>query len=234
MLEVQGIDVSYGDVKVLHDVSFVVESGEIVSIVGSNGSGKSTILKAISGILRPSRGQIRFDGQDLVRRKPHEIVALGVAHVPEGRRLFSKMSVRENLYLGALVNKNEQDRQRRLEEVFEIFPRLKERMHQRAGTLSGGEQQMVAIARGLMSAPKLLMVDECSLGLMPTLVEQIFEVIDRLHDQGTTILLVEQRVHEALELADRACVLQTGRIVLQGTGKELLQSDMVRKAYLGI
>ena len=234
MLEVQGIDVSYGDVTVLHDVSFRVERGEIVSIVGSNGAGKSTILKAISGILHPDRGQIQFDGQNVERRKPHEIVAMGLAHVPEGRRLFSRMSIRENLLLGALVNKDEQDRLRRLEEVFEIFPRLKERIHQRAGTLSGGEQQMVAIARGLMSAPKLLMVDECSLGLMPTLVEQLFEVIDRLHEEGTTILLVEQRVHEALELADRAYVLQTGRIVLQGTGKELLQSDMVREAYLGI
>jgi branched-chain amino acid transport system ATP-binding protein len=234
VLEVQGIDVSYGDVRVLHGVSFRVERGEIVSIVGSNGAGKSTVLKAISGILRPNRGQIWFDGQDLGRRKPHEIVAMGLAHVPEGRRLFSRMSVRENLYIGALVNKDEQDRLRRLEEVFEIFPRLKERIHQRAGTLSGGEQQMVAIARGLMSAPKLLMVDECSLGLMPTLVEQIFDVIDRLHEEGTTILLVEQRVHEALELADRAYVLQTGRIVLEGTGKELLQSDMVREAYLGI
>ena len=234
MLEATAIEVSYGDVSVLHKVSFHVGQGEVVAIIGSNGAGKSTILKTISGLLHPDAGQIKFDEQNIERRKPHEIVAMGLVHVPEGRRLFRKMSVRENLYLGAFVNKDEQDRLHRLEEVFEVFPRLKERMNQRAGTLSGGERQMLAIARGLMSAPKLLMIDECSLGLMPTLVEQIFEVIRRLHEEGTTILLVEQRIHEALELADRAYVLQTGRIVLEGTGKELLQSDLVREAYLGM
>ena len=234
MLEVSRISVSYGDVTVLHDVSFTVEQGEVVSIVGSNGSGKSTLLKTISGLLPLVSGHITFRGNPIDQMKPHEIVAKGLAHVPEGRRVFGKMSVRENLMLGALVNKDPQDRLRRLDEVFELFPRLKERMAQRAGTLSGGEQQMLAIARGLMSAPQLLMIDECSLGLMPTLVEHIFEVIDRLHREGTTILLVEQRVHEALELADRAYVLQTGRIVLSGSGKELLASDLVREAHLGI
>jgi branched-chain amino acid transport system ATP-binding protein len=234
VLEVSRISVSYGDVTVLHDVSFTVEQGEVVSIVGSNGSGKSTLLKTISGLLPLVSGHITFRGNPIDQMKPHEIVAKGLAHVPEGRRVFGKMSVRENLMLGALVNKDPQDRLRRLDEVFELFPRLKERMAQRAGTLSGGEQQMLAIARGLMSAPQLLMIDECSLGLMPTLVEHIFEVIDRLHREGTTILLVEQRVHEALELADRAYVLQTGRIVLSGSGKELLASDLVREAYLGI
>lgn len=234
MLEVKGIQVSYGGVPVLHDVSFHVEEGEIVSIVGSNGAGKSTILKTISGLLHPDVGTIRFETQDIERRKPHEIVALGIAHVPEGRHLFSKMSVWENLYVGAYVNKDQEDRLRQLKRVFEIFPRLKERQNQRAGTLSGGERQMLAIARGLMSKPRMLMLDECSLGLMPTLVDEIFKVIGHLHEQGTTIVLVEQRLHEALDLSNRAYVLQTGRIVLEGTGKEVLQSDLVREAYLGI
>ncbi len=234
MLEVNGIQVSYGDVTVLRDVSFHVEQGEIVSIVGSNGAGKSTILKAISGLLAPDRGGVKFEGRNIEQKKPHEIVAMGLAHVPEGRRLFSKMSVRENLYLGALVCREEAQRLRRLDEVFELFPRMKERIHQRAGTLSGGEQQMLAIARGIMSSPKLLMLDECSLGIMPTLCIQIFDVIRRLNKEGMTILLVEQRVHEALKLAHRGYVLQTGRIVQEGSGQELLDSDMVRKAYLGM
>lgn len=234
MLEVNGIQVSYGDVTVLRDISFRVEQGEMVSIVGSNGAGKSTILKALSGLLHPDVGQIRFDGQNIEQKKPHEIVAMGLAHVPEGRRLFSKMSVRENLYLGALVCKQEEQRLRRLDEVFALFPRLKERINQRAGTLSGGERQMLAIARGIMSSPKLLMLDECSLGIMPTLCIQIFDVIRELNQEGMTILLVEQRVHEALKLAHRGYVLQTGSIVLEGTGQELLDSDMVRKAYLGM
>jgi len=234
VLEVKGVEVSYGDVTVLRDVSFSVEQGEIVSIVGSNGAGKSTILKAVSGLLHPDVGVITFEGQDIGASKPHEIVAMGLAHVPEGRRLFSKMSVRENLYLGALVCKEEAQRLRRLDEVFDLFPRLKERIHQRAGTLSGGEQQMLAIARGIMSSPRLLMLDECSLGIMPTLCVQIFDVIRELNQEGMTILLVEQRVHEALKLAHRGYVLQTGRIVMAGTGQELLDSDMVRKAYLGM
>jgi branched-chain amino acid transport system ATP-binding protein len=234
VLEVKGVDVSYGDVTVLRGVSFHVERGEIVSIVGSNGAGKSTILKAVSGLLHPDVGEITFEGRDIAASKPHEIVAMGLAHVPEGRRLFSKMSVRENLYLGALVCKEEEQRLRRLDEVFELFPRMKERINQRAGTLSGGERQMLAIARGIMSSPKLLMLDESSLGIMPTLCVQIFDVIQRLNEEGMTILLVEQRVHEALKLAHRGYVLQTGSIVLEGTGQELLDSDMVRKAYLGM
>jgi len=234
MLEVKGIRVSYDGVRVLHDVSFHVGQGEIVSIVGSNGAGKSTILKTLSGLLPLDAGEIRFNGVDITRQKPHEIVKMGIAHVPEGRHLFSKMAVWENLYMGAYVNKQEEARLRQLELVFGLFPRLKERRNQLAGTLSGGERQMVAIARGLMSAPKLLMLDECSLGIMPTLVEQIFEIVKQLNEEGTTLLLVEQRVHEALELADRGYVLQTGRIVLEGTGEELLQSELVRKAYLGM
>jgi len=234
MLEVNGIQVSYGGVRVLHDVSFHVDQGETVSMIGSNGAGKSTILRAISGLLHLDVGEIRFNGVNIEEKKPHEIVKMGIAQVPEGRHLFSKMTVWENLYIGAFVNKNEQERLRQIDLVFGLFPRLKERQNQTAGTLSGGERQMVAIARGLMSAPKLLMLDECSLGLMPTLVEQIFEVIDRLNEEGMTILLVEQRVHEALELAHRGYCLQTGRIVLEGTGEELLESDLVRKAYLGM
>jgi branched-chain amino acid transport system ATP-binding protein len=234
MLEVKDIRASYVGVPVLSDISFHIDEGEIVAIVGSNGAGKSTILKTVSGVMHPDAGSITFQGQNIERRKPHEIVAMGLAHVPEGRRLFSGMNVWENLYLGAHVNKDEEGRLRSLERVFEIFPRLKERQSQRAGTLSGGERQMLAIARGLMSSPRLLMLDEVSMGLMPVLVEEIFEVISHLHEEGTTILLVEQRVHEALEMANRAYVLQTGRIVLEGTGKELLQSNLVRKAYLGM
>ena len=234
MLEVRGITVSYGDVPVLYDVSFQVEEGEIVSIVGSNGAGKSTILRTISGLLHPERGEIEFFGERIDRREPHEIVKMGIAHVPEGRRLFNKRTVWENLYLGAYVSESEQGNSRQMERVFEVLPILRERKNQRAGTLSGGQQQMLAIGRGLMSRPKLLLMDECSLGLQPTLVERIFELIKQLHEEGMTILLVEQRVHEALELADRAYVLQTGRIVLQGKGTDLLQSDLVRQAYLGM
>lgn len=234
MLEVRRIRVSYGDVPVLYDVSFHVEEGEVVAIVGSNGAGKSTILRTISGLLHPDSGEIEFYGERIERREPHEIVRMGVAHVPEGRRLFNKRTVWENLYLGAYISESEEQNARQLERVFEVLPILKQRKNQRAGTLSGGEQQMLAIGRGLMSRPRLLLMDECSLGLQPTLVERIFDLIGQLHSEGMTILLVEQRVHEALELADRAYVLQTGRIVLQGTGKELLRSDLVRQAYLGM
>ena len=234
MLEVRRISVSYGDVPVLHDISFRVEEGEVVSIIGSNGAGKSTILKTMSGLLHPDSGEVEFCAKRIERCEPHEIVKMGLVHVPEGRRLFSKRTVWENLYLGAYTSDSEQENSRQMEKVFEILPILKERKDQRAGTLSGGEQQMLAIGRGLMSRPKLLLMDECSLGLQPTLVEWIFRLIGQLHDERMTILLVEQRVHEALELADRAYVLQTGRLVLEGTGKELLQSDLVRQAYLGI
>jgi branched-chain amino acid transport system ATP-binding protein len=226
--------VSYGDVPVLHGVSFRVEEGEVVSIVGSNGAGKSTILRTVSGLMHPDAGEIAFCGRRVDRLDPHEIVRMGIAHVPEGRRLFARKTVWENLYLGAYVRDSEQENARQMERVFQVLPILKERRNQAAGTLSGGEQQMLAIGRGLMSRPKLLLMDECSLGLQPTLVERVFQLIDELHQNGMTILLVEQRVHEALELADRAYVLQTGRVVLEGTGEELLQSDLVRQAYLGM
>jgi len=234
VLEVNGIQVSYDGVTALRDVSFHVEQGEIVSIIGSNGAGKSTVLKAISGLLRPDAGQILFSGTRIDREEPHSIAARGIAHVPEGRRLFSSLTVWQNLYLGAYTNKSEEDRQRCLTQVFEIFPRLKERQSQLAGTLSGGEQQMLAIGRGLMLQPKLLMLDEPSLGLMPILVTEVFRVIKEISQMGMTILLVEQNVRKSLTMADRAYVLQTGRVVLEGTGEELLQSDLVCTAYLGM
>jgi len=234
VLEVKNIKVCYDDVPALHDVSFEVREGEIVSIVGSNGAGKSTILKTISGLLHPVSGEIRFEGERIDRDPPYAIVAKGIAHVPEGRRIFSRMTVLENLLLGAYTRKSQEERAETLERIFELFPILKERRNQRAGTLSGGEQQMLAIARGLMSRPKLLMLDEPSLGLMPILVTKLFDTIKRINEEGITILLVEQNVREALELADRAYVLVTGNIVLEGTGRELLEAEMVKKAYLGM
>jgi branched-chain amino acid transport system ATP-binding protein len=234
MLTVDHIQVSYDEVPAIHDISFWIGAGEIVSIIGATGAGKSTLLRAISGLLQPDRGAIEFLGRKIDHLSPHQIVAMGISHVPEGRRLFQYMTVQRNLLLGAYTQKSEQDREEMLQQIFDIFPVLQERMHQRAGTLSGGEQQMLAIARGLMSRPKLLMLDEPSLGLMPILVTQVFDTIRRIKAEGATILLVEQNVREALELADRAYVLQTGNIVLEGTGEELLETDLVRKAYLGI
>jgi len=234
MLEVSHIRVCYDQVPAIHDVSFRIEEGEIVSIVGANGAGKSTLLKTISGLLHPDPGRIEFLGKGIDQLPAHRIVELGISHVPEGRRIFQYMTVQRNLRLGAYTQKAEEIREETLRQVFEIFPILRERLDQKAGTLSGGEQQMLAIARGLMSRPKLLMLDEPSLGLMPTLVTQVFDTIKRINAEGTTILLVEQNVREALELAHRAYVLQTGNIVLEGTGEELLESDLVRKAYLGI
>ena len=234
MLKVDKIKVCYDEVPALHEVSFEVEEGQIVAIIGSNGAGKTTILKTISGLLHPVSGSIEFEGVRIDRYPTHIVTGMGIAHVPEGRRIFSRMNVLENLYLGAYTRKSEEERKKALKHVFELFPILEERQTQRAGTLSGGEQQMLAIARGLMSRPKLLMLDEPSLGLMPMLVTKLFETIKRINEEGTTILLVEQNVREALELADRAYVLMTGNIVLEGTGKELLETDLVKKAYLGM
>lgn len=234
MLEISHIRVCYDQVPAIHDVSFRIGEGEIVSIIGANGAGKSTLLKTISGLLHPDPGQVEFLGQRIDQLPAHRIVGLGISHVPEGRRIFQYMTVQRNLRLGAYTQKSEEIREETLKQLFEIFPVLKERMDQKAGTLSGGEQQMLAIARGLMSKPKLLMLDEPSLGLMPTLVTKVFETIRRINEEGITILLVEQNVREALELADRAYVLMTGNIVLEGTGEELLETDMVRKAYLGM
>ena len=234
MLEVKGIDASYGDVEVLHDVTFNVEQGEVVALIGANGAGKSTTLKTISGLLRPTKGDILFEGRSICDVAPHNLIGLGIAHVPEGRRLFPGMSVEENLIMGALKGDAKDKRDETREEVFDLFPRLRERRKQYAGTLSGGEQQMCAIARGLMSLPRLLMFDEPSLGLAPILVQEIFKIIERITSQGTTVLIVEQNVKQTLQIAERAYVLENGRVVMQGTGKELSDNEHVKNAYLGV
>ncbi|HVO50651.1 MAG TPA: ABC transporter ATP-binding protein [Thermoanaerobaculia bacterium] len=234
MLEVRNVDVFYGDVQVLWDVSLNVQKGEIVALIGANGSGKTTSLNTISSILTPRKGAVTYEGQALHTREPHDLVGLGIAHVPEARRLFPDMTVKENLLLGALTPDARKSRPEMLEKVYGIFPRLKEREKQAAGTMSGGEQQMCAIARGLMSKPRLLMLDEPSLGLSPILVSDIFRVITEVHEAGVTVLLVEQNVFKTLAVADRAYVLENGRIVLEGTGKDLLNDEHVKKAYLGV
>ena len=235
MLDVKNIRVSYDHIPAIHDVSFRVDMGEIVTIVGSNGASKTTIIRAIAGILRLDHGEIRFLDEPIEKLPSYERVARGISLVPEGRHIFGKLSVHDNLLLGAHLETSPEEIQRRLEQAYELFPRLRERRGQKAGTLSGGEQQMLAIARGLMANPKLLMLDEPSLGLMPKLVMQVFDVIDQLREErGLTILLVEQNVYNALELSDRAYVIQNGRVVIEGKGEELLESDVVRKAYLGM
>lgn len=233
MLKVKNINSGYGNVPVLFDLSLEVKQGEMVSIVGSNGAGKSTLIKTLSGIIKPTNGEIEFMNERIDNIPAYKIVEKGIAHVPEGRQVFSKMSVRDNLLLGAFIIDSESKKTARLKEVYELFPILKEREYQKAETLSGGEQQMLAIARGLMSDPKLLMLDEVSLGLAPVLVERVMDALKQIKDE-VTILMVEQKVQEALEIADRGYVLQNGRIVMEGTGEELLQSDMVKKAYLGL
>ncbi|MEW5914558.1 MAG: ABC transporter ATP-binding protein [Thermodesulfobacteriota bacterium] len=235
MLKVQGITVRYAGMPVLRDVSIKVERGRTVGVVGANGAGKSTLLKAIMGSVRLGGGQILFQGQRIDRLRTEEIVRRGVIYVPEGRRLFGPLSVEENLLLGAFTVRDEARKQKNLEHVFTLFPRLAERRSQRVGSMSGGEQQMAAIGRGLMSNPKLLMLDEPSLGLAPKLVSEVFETVRRLQAEGeTTVLLVEQNVLEALELSDWGYVLQTGQIRTQGSAKELLATDEVQKAFLGL
>jgi branched-chain amino acid transport system ATP-binding protein len=234
MLNVENIQLKYSNVPVIHDVSFHVEKGEIVSLIGGNGNGKSTILKGLSGILSPVSGRITFEGQDITKMDAHKIVSLGMSLVPEGRRLFPNLSVHKNLLLGAYLTKNKPEIEKRLDYVCNIFPILKDRIKQKSSTLSGGEQQMLAIGRGLMSKPKLLLLDEPSWGIAPKLVDKIFEVIGEIRKDGVTILLVAQDVQEALDICDRAYVIQTGRIVMAGTGKDLLSSDMIQKAFLGL
>jgi branched-chain amino acid transport system ATP-binding protein len=234
MLEVKKISVSYLGVPVIREVSFKVEEGQMVSIVGSNGAGKSTLLKTISGLLRPLSGEIIFLGKRIDTLPPYAITSAGISHIPEGRKIFAKLSVSDNLLVGAHTRKSKSEVQKSLEEIYGLFSILKERKDQRGETLSGGEQQMLAIARGLMSKPKLMMLDEPSLGLMPSLSVKVIEILKRISSNGTTILLVEQKVKDALELADRAYVLQTGSIVQEGTGADLLKSDSIRKAYLGM
>jgi branched-chain amino acid transport system ATP-binding protein len=233
MLKLKNISAGYGNVPVLYDFSCEVNEGEIVSMVGSNGSGKTTLMRLISGIIKPYSGEIEFLGEPIAKLPAHKIVGLGIAHVPEGRQVFGKLSVRENLLLGAFSVKSDSQKNKRLREMFDLFPILESRQNQQAETLSGGEQQMMAIARGLMSSPKLLLVDEMSLGLAPVLVEKVLETLT-LVAKEVTILLVEQKVQEALEIADRGYVIQNGRIVITGSGKELLESEIVKKAYMGM
>ena len=232
ILKVENINVYYGAIHAIKGVSFHVDEGEIVTLIGANGAGKSTTLQTISGLLRSRTGSIEFCGENISKLPPHKIVEKGLAQVPEGRRIFLQMSVQENLDMGAYTQSGAGVGEN-IERVFEQFPRLKERRRQIAGTLSGGEQQMLAIGRALMSRPKLLMLDEPSMGLAPILVEQIFEIIQSLHKSGTTILLVEHNAQMALSVADRAYVMETGAISLSGTGRELAESDQVKKAYLG-
>lgn len=234
ILKVTDIHCAYDSVPVIHGISFEVKEGELVAIVGANGAGKTTTMRTIAGLMHPTHGKIEFQGEDITHTPAHVMITKGISYVPEGRRLFAKLTVRENLELGAYKEKDRKVIDERLEEVFELFPVLKERSSQIAETLSGGEQQMCAIARGMMSRPKLLMLDELSLGLMPSLVEKVLEAVKIVHKRGLTVLLVEQMVQEALEIADRGYVIQTGRIVQSGTAQELLNSDEVRKAYLGM
>jgi branched-chain amino acid transport system ATP-binding protein len=234
MLKVNGINVFYEDLQVLWDVSFEVKEKEILVLVGANGAGKSTTLKTISSLLTPKNGTIEFNGIRLDQLPPNKIIEHGVVHVPEGRRLFPEMSVKENLIMGSLYGEAKTQRNETIEYVYSLFPRLQERRKQLSGTLSGGEQQMLAVGRGLMSLPKLMMFDEPSLGLAPILVQDIFDLIKKINQEGVTILLVEQNVTQTLAMCDRAYVLENGRNVLQGTGQELMANDHVKEVYLGI
>lgn len=233
MLEVKDIEVYYGLIKALHGVSFEVKQGEIVTLIGANGAGKSTTLRTISALIKPKKGTITFQGQDITGMPSHKIVEQGISHVPEGRKIIGNMSVLENLRMGAYTRQDKGEIAASLDAVFARFPRLKERAKQMAGTLSGGEQQMLAIGRGIMSKPKLLLLDEPSMGLSPKLVEEIFSIISTINSQGVTILLVEQNAFMALQIAHRAYVLETGRVVLSGEAKELQANKKVRSAYLG-
>ena len=234
MLKLENINVFYDDLQVLWDVSFELKESEIFVLLGANGAGKSTVIKTISSLLKPESGKILFKGKRLDLIKPEKIIESGIVHVPEGRRLFTQMTVEENLIIGSLFGKAKIKRYESLDYVYSLFPRLKERKKQIAGTLSGGEQQMVAIGRGLMSRPTIMMFDEPSLGLDPIKVQEIFKLIKMINKQGLTILLVEQNVNQTLALCDNACVLENGRVVLKGTGNELISNDYVREAYLGL
>jgi branched-chain amino acid transport system ATP-binding protein len=233
VLQIDGIDVYYGKIQTLKSVSLTVNDGELVTLIGSNGAGKSTTLKTISGLLRPKMGSITYNGQRIDQTPPHEIVSLGIVHCPEGRRLFGHLTVAENLRLGAATRRDHAEIERARQQVYELFPRLEERGTQSASTLSGGEQQMLAIGRALMAQPKLLLLDEPSLGLAPLLVESVFATIRRIKAQGVTILLVEQNAWQALEIADRGYVMETGKIILADTASALLTNPQVEQAYLG-
>ena len=233
MLTVQNLSVKYGVIQALHEISIRVEKGEIVTLIGSNGAGKTTTLGALSGLLKPSDGQVTFRERDLFSIAPHERVPFGLVQVPEGRRIFGTMTVAENLDLGAYTRRDRSKMSQDLDEIYQLFPRLAERRKQAAGTMSGGEQQMLAVGRALMSRPKLLLLDEPSLGLAPLLVKEIFNVIARIREQGVTVLLVEQNAHLALQIADRAYVLETGHITLEGDAKTLARDPRIKAAYLG-
>jgi len=232
VLEVNNIETYYGAIQALKGVSFQVERGEIVTLIGSNGAGKSTTLKSISGLAKVKKGAILYNGQDITNKQAHETTLMGISHVPEGRRIFANLTVKENLLMGAFSVKGKAVIEERMENVFTYFPRLKERINQKGGTMSGGEQQMLAIGRALMMQPNLLMLDEPSMGLAPIVVEQIFEIILQLNEMGITILLVEQNAYQALSIAHRGYVIQNGEIVLTGTGKELAENEEVKEAYL--
>ena len=233
LLEVQELNTYYGQIHALQNVSINVEKGEIVTIIGANGAGKSTLLKTISGLLKPRKGSIRLEDEDITRLKPHKIVKKGIVQVPEGRRIFGALTVTENLDMGAFTNKDGQKAKKILDRIYQLFPRLKERSRQVAGTLSGGEQQMLAMGRALMTEPRVLLLDEPSMGLAPVLVDQIFDTIRQLHDAGTTILLVEQNARIALQVASRGYVLQSGAVMLSDTAENLANDATVREAYLG-
>jgi branched-chain amino acid transport system ATP-binding protein len=234
MLQVNNLNTFYGQIQALWDICLSIDEGEIVAIVGANGAGKSTLVHVISGLLRPTSGTITFQGQRIDGLSPNAIVELGISHIPEGRRLFTEMSIRENLEMGAYSSASWKVREETLKHVYELFPILKEREKQLATTLSGGEQQMLAMGRGLMSRPKLCIIDEPSNGLAPKVVTDVFQIVKSLRDQGITILLIEQNVHQTLQIADRACVLENGRLVLEGCCEDLLKSDHIKKAYLGL
>jgi branched-chain amino acid transport system ATP-binding protein len=233
MLKVQDLKVRYGMIEAIKGISFEVRDGEIVTMIGANGAGKTTTMHAISGLVKASEGSIRLDDTELTKTAPHKIVGMGLAQVPEGRRVFAEQTVEENLILGAYLRRDKDAMRKDMEDVYQLFPRLKERRTQAAGTLSGGEQQMLAMGRALMAKPSILLLDEPSMGLSPLLVSEIFHIIQEINDKGTTILLVEQNAKRALGIADRAYVLETGRITLEGTGEELSRDERVQKAYLG-
>ncbi|MBN2139673.1 MAG: ABC transporter ATP-binding protein [Desulfovibrionaceae bacterium] len=234
MLEVKNLNVSYGDVQVLWDVNFSVAEGEFVVLVGANGAGKSTMMKAVSSLVSPMSGEISFNGRRIDTLPAHSIIGLGLAHVPEGRQLFPEMTVKENLEMGALSPAAKLTRKETYQKALSLFPRLRERERQMAGTLSGGEQQMCAIARGLMARPKMMLFDEPSLGLSPVLTQEVFRLVQKIHEEGMTILMVEQNVKQTLGICDRAYVLENGRILMQGKGKDLLEDQKVKEAFLGI
>ena len=233
MLEVKDLEVYYGMIQAIKGISFEVNQGEVIALIGANGAGKTTTLHTITGLLSPKKGSVLFEGQDITKVPAHKIVSMGMAHVPEGRRVFSQLSVYENLKLGAYTRKDKSNIDKELQSIYERFPRLAERKNQLAGTLSGGEQQMLAMGRALMSKPSIVLMDEPSMGLSPILVNEIFDIIESISKSGTTVLLVEQNAKKALSIADRAYVLETGKVVLEGNAKDLLENDSIKKAYVG-